>query len=1030
LSLNSSAYRVEILGTETVTRDFGRFFQDLPPQVLLQGSSQPQVGQPVTLTFIPTDDLGVPDLAVTVNGTPAVLDQNNSVVVNPAFPGELRFSATVTDRSGQATTESWTYIVLTAEGDLPYDPDSLAEEQGVGLTTLRIFSPEPGEVPGENQTVVGSVIPDSGQVVNWTLDIAPIADIDPDELTTADPDYVTLGSGSTAVYSDALGELDLSGFTPGIYFMRLSATPAGGGLSNFLGQAIGIGVDEASLRPVLEIITPEQEGRAAMVQKVVVTLTSEREITSWKAEVAAYEEVDFAALGARSEAWREIGSGVGTFTEASLGMIDTSVLRNGRYVLRVTAFNDLRLGRVEAVEFEVAGISKPGRNRRVFTDSEIELAGFPLKIDRVYDSLDAERAGEFGFGWSLSAGDPDLFETVPDTGVGLFGVTPFRSGTRVYLTAPDGQRLAFTFEPEFALGGLLGTAYRATFIPDPGNPYQLSTPEGEEPFLSVKPDGTVALLFIGFPWNPESYVLTAPDGVVHSYHQDKGLLSSETPSGASLRYTPEGIIHSSGLALVFDRDEAGRITSITEPGGGVWNYTYSADGDLIEVLQPARTTPTTFSYNNNFAHYLDSVTDPAGRVGLRFEYDENGRLLASYDEFGNRSEQVWDPLAKTGTLTSPRGFVTTLVYDDRGNVTMETDPLGNVTERFYEDERHPYLETKVITPNTIKRHRYDGTGNRIATTFSDGRPNFFGDLRFEYDDFGNLTNEMQVGGRTIVRMFDDLGRLERIEGYAVRSSTEESRTYGLNGEVETITRNGEALRIVYDEKSGRKMREEGLEGFVRSYRYSADGRLEKVTNSLGEEIDIAYDDANGSATVTYPNGAVVSSNYTEVDGEATLVETDVFGNMSSQTLDGDLNILEETLKSGVMVGRGYDESRNLTSLTLPGGQEATFGYDELDRQTSFTDTSGETESVSYDAEGRVIEKMNRNGKRIKYLYNGKGQVTSETWHEGDEIVKQFDFEYIFGSSRLASVTDGENTWSLSAGNIGGIYNRHTFAYAD
>ena len=114
---------------------------------------------------------------------------------------------------------------------------------------------------------------------------------------------------------------------------------------------------------------------------------------------------------------------------------------------------------------------------------------------------------------------------------------------------------------------------------------------------------------------------------------------------------------------------------------------------------------------------------------------------------------------------------------------------------------------KVITPNTIERYRYDETGNRIAITFSDGRPNFFGDLRFEYDDFGDLTNEMQVGGRTIVRMFDDLGRLERIEGYAVRSSTEESRTYGLNGEVETITRNGETLRIIYDEETGRKMRE-------------------------------------------------------------------------------------------------------------------------------------------------------------------------------------------------------------------------------
>jgi YD repeat-containing protein len=112
------------------------------------------------------------------------------------------------------------------------------------------------------------------------------------------------------------------------------------------------------------------------------------------------------------------------------------------------------------------------------------------------------------------------------------------------------------------------------------------------------------------------------------------------------------------------------------------------------------------------------------------------------------------------------------------------------------------------------------------------------------------------------------------------------------------------------------------------------------------------------------------------------------------------------------------------------GREATFGYDELDRQTSFTDTSGETENVSCDAEGRVVGKINRNGKRITYLYNGKGQVTRETWYEEEEIVKQFDYEYIFGNSRLSSVTDGENTWDLSARNIGGVFDRFTFAYAD
>ncbi len=50
--------------------------------------------------------------------------------------------------------------------------------------------------------------------------------------------------------------------------------------------------------------------------------------------------------------------------------------------------------------------------------------------------------------------------------------------------------------------------------------------------------------------------------------------------------------------------------------------------------------------------------------------------LAVIDEFGNREEQSWDPAARTGTITDGRGNVTTLVYDDRGNVLEVNDPLG------------------------------------------------------------------------------------------------------------------------------------------------------------------------------------------------------------------------------------------------------------------------------------------------------------------------------------------------------------------
>lgn len=1028
LPLNSSAHRVEIVGTETVERDFGRFFQDLPPALLVQNDSQPQAGRPLTLTFIGTDDLGTPEVTAIVNGNPVVLDGDGGVTFTPAFPGELRFSATATDSSGQMTTENWTFIVLDESGELPYDPQDLAEQQGVGLTTLRLFSPQAGEVPTENLTVVGSVIPASGSGVNWNLDLAPIDEIDLDDISAADPDYTRLASGSAAVYSDALGTLDVDGLTPGIYFLRLSATPAGGGLSNFLGQAIGIGVDEASLRPAVEIITPERESTAAMVQDVVASLQSERPLTGWTAAVAAYEEMDLTAIGADSEAWTEIASGTEPFSEESIGMIDTTALRNGRYLLRLVAYNDLRLGRVEAVEFEVAGIAKPGRNRRIFTDASVELAGFPLQIERIYDSLDAGRSGDFGFGWSLSVGDPELFETVPDTGANLFGATPFRAGTRVYLTAPNGQRVAFTFQPEFAAGGLLGAIYRATFVPDPGNPYKLEVPERDQPFLSLGADGNVSLTFISLPWNPDTYLLTEMDGTIHTIHEKNGLLSSENTSGTGLRYGPDGITHTSGLSLAFTRDDAGRITAITQPDGGVWTYAYDANGDLVSVLPPAQTTATTFAYDPGFDHFLTTVTDPAGRMGLRFEYDEDGRLSATYDEFGNKEEQAWAPLARSGTLTSPRGFVTTLVYDDRGNVIQETDPLGNVTTRVYDDERHPDLETEVRTESTRRRTRYSDGGLPESIDFNPGSPFFFADLRYRYDDFGNPTLEQHVGGRAITREYDERGRLTREEGYAIRGTSERIVSYLDSGELETEIRNGEEYRATYDETSGLLSRLQGLEGFNRSFTYDDFGRPLAMTNSLGETITYSYDNDTRTSTVTYPNGATITGTYTEANGEAIYTETDAFGETRSETLDTDFTVLDETLKNGVTVSRDFDASRNMTGITIPGGHENTFTYDPLDRQTSFTDANGQTATTRYDAEGRVIERVNRNGKRITYTYNEYSQVLSEVWHEGDNIVRQFDYTYFGSTSRLRSVTDGENVWTITTGNIGGIHDGFEFAY--
>jgi hypothetical protein len=49
----------------------------------------------------------------------------------------------------------------------------------------------------------------------------------------------------------------------------------------------------------------------------------------------------------------------------------------------------------------------------------------------------------------------------------LFNNFAFRTGTRVYINSPGGNRVGFTFDPEVE-ATLLGTQFHPRFIADPG----------------------------------------------------------------------------------------------------------------------------------------------------------------------------------------------------------------------------------------------------------------------------------------------------------------------------------------------------------------------------------------------------------------------------------------------------------------------------------------------------------------------------------------------------------------------------------
>jgi len=62
----------------------------------------------------------------------------------------------------------------------------------------------------------------------------------------------------------------------------------------------------------------------------------------------------------------------------------------------------------------------------------IPVAGIPITIGRTYDTLDANRAGDFGYGWSLDVLDTNLEVDLSSVGSqGFQGFPAFIDGTHM-----------------------------------------------------------------------------------------------------------------------------------------------------------------------------------------------------------------------------------------------------------------------------------------------------------------------------------------------------------------------------------------------------------------------------------------------------------------------------------------------------------------------------------------------------------------------------------------------------------------------
>ena len=160
------------------------------------------------------------------------------------------------------------------------------------------------------------------------------------------------------------------------------------------GQSFNVSAPGDETGPYVQIHRPSMGDSPTAPQEVVATV-QDPNLGEWILEVGQSD----------SECFTPIASGRGELVEELAGHLDTTLMPNGMYDLRLTAYDANQQGTRDTVTLFIQGEFKVGRFTTGFRDLEIPLRGIPIQVNRFYDSTD-KCPGDFGYGWNLA--EPDI----------------------------------------------------------------------------------------------------------------------------------------------------------------------------------------------------------------------------------------------------------------------------------------------------------------------------------------------------------------------------------------------------------------------------------------------------------------------------------------------------------------------------------------------------------------------------------------------------------------------------------------------
>ncbi|MEM9189324.1 MAG: putative Ig domain-containing protein [Myxococcota bacterium] len=818
---------------------------------------------------------------------------------------------------------------------------------------------------------------DAGPTVTLTASPRTVATPGSSVLTVTASDDVGIATTTLTVDGVALplsaGTATYTTTVTGPHLAVAQATDVNGNL----GQAsLTLGVTDSAdtTPPTVDLESPAEDDVLTYLHDVVGTVEDDN-LLGYTVSLRRTNEDTFV----------EVFGGATTVTSDVLGVLDTTLLENGYYELRLRAEDVNGLTAEDSVRIRVDGQAKVGVVELSFVDMAVNMVGIPLTVVRSYDSRRKD-VGDFGYGWELEIQEGYVTHNRP-IGEG-FGITegppplalPCQETPEAashFTEVRISDREVYIFRPVVTnLARLSGACIGDVF-------YELvdGTLDGAELRILGEnqveyQEGTFSLIGLTSRvlFDPADVELLTPDGRLFHVNTDTGITFLSDGSGNNLQIRPEGIFHSDGASLQIERDAEGRIERIRDPMQHVVEYQYDAAGDLVGVVDVLGGV-TQFLYEEpSFPHHLTTIIDRRGNRVAAMDYDGEGRLQELCDAEAACTTNSYDLSARTQVTTDATSRPVTYTYDVRGNVTQEVDGLGNVTTRTY-----------------------DVHGNELTVT----------------DPEGNVTT------RTYDPVFQLSLTSETTPVPAGRDPADYTTTW-------TYESNGRRKTVTYP--SGGGLEWDYLSNVFPPIRLRDDaGNViwERTLGALG--IPLTHTDRFGTETYEYTRSFAVPSRVTDTFGNVTDIEVDGNHNITQMTRTFDGNPLVSTFTydpagrrtsadygNGLTVAYQYGLENDWTQISGP-----TFGtvqreYSSTGRLSAWTMPNGDQGSRLYDGAGRVLEEVDEVGNLTRSSYDAAGRLAS-TYDQALDATTTFERD---DAGKLTARVDAEShrtefTWDAN-----------------